>query len=117
MTAIVLFRRDLRLADNAALTAACLEHDQVMALYVHEPGPARWGTGAASRWWLHHSLAALQAALASRGGALNILQGDASQVLPELCRRHGVRAVYWNRRYEPVELADDSRLALILKAL
>ena len=37
-TAIVWFRRDLRLADNPALTAALKAHDTVIALYIHAPG-------------------------------------------------------------------------------
>ena len=36
-TAIVWFRRDLRLADNPALSAACEQARHVIALYVHAP--------------------------------------------------------------------------------
>jgi len=61
-TAIVWFRRDLRLADNPALTAALRMHDAVLPVYVHAPEEeAPWQPGAASRWWLHHSLTALAA--------------------------------------------------------
>ena len=57
-TAIVWFRRDLRLADNPALSAATLAAQRVIALYVHSPEEeAEWRPGAASNWWLHHSLA------------------------------------------------------------
>ena len=57
-TAIVWFRRDLRLADNPALGAAATRRERVVALYVHAPDEeGEWPPGAASHWWLHHSLA------------------------------------------------------------
>ena len=36
-TALVLFRRDLRLADNPALSAACASHARVLPVYIHAP--------------------------------------------------------------------------------
>ena len=63
-TTLVWFRRDLRLADNPALRQAASAGGQVVAVYVHAPDEeAPWSPGAASRWWLHHSLAALDADL------------------------------------------------------
>ncbi|HEY1035307.1 MAG TPA: deoxyribodipyrimidine photo-lyase, partial [Pseudoxanthomonas sp.] len=45
-TALVLFRQDLRLSDNAALTAACLAHERVLPVYVHAPAElAPWEPG------------------------------------------------------------------------
>ncbi len=50
-TAIVWFRRDLRLADNPALTAAVAAHETVVPLYIHAPDEdGAWAPGAASRW-------------------------------------------------------------------
>ncbi|HSN01032.1 MAG TPA: deoxyribodipyrimidine photo-lyase, partial [Rudaea sp.] len=63
-TAIVWFRRDLRLEDNPALDAALRAHDRVACVYIHAPTEeAPWAPGAASRWWLHHSLSALDGQL------------------------------------------------------
>ncbi|MBM3523756.1 MAG: deoxyribodipyrimidine photo-lyase [Alphaproteobacteria bacterium] len=63
---IVWFRQDLRLTDNPALRA--VGDRPVVALYIHdEAGAGRWAPGGASRWWLHHSLEALAAALAAAG--------------------------------------------------
>ena len=57
-TALVLFRRDLRLADNPALSAACAGHDRVLPVYVHAPSEeAPWQPGAAGLWWLVPALA------------------------------------------------------------
>ena len=50
MASIWWLRRDLRLADNAALQAALDEGGAVLPLYVHAPGEAApWQPGAASR--------------------------------------------------------------------
>ena len=59
-TALIVFRRDLRLVDNPAWSAACAAHAQVIPIYIHAPGEdSPWSIGSAGRWWLHHSLAAL----------------------------------------------------------
>lgn len=62
---LVWFRNDLRLADNPALHAAVQAGEPVLLLYVLDER-----AGAASRWWLHHSLSALAADIAARGGQL-----------------------------------------------
>ncbi|MGV2903502.1 deoxyribodipyrimidine photo-lyase, partial [Microbacterium sp. AGC62] len=68
---LVWFRDDLRLADNPALRAAIDRGEPVIALYVlDEESPGIRPLGGAARWWLHHSLASLDARLRERGGAL-----------------------------------------------
>ena len=63
MTTLVWFRSDLRLADNPALAAAA-SRGPVIPVYVWAPEEEdSWRPGAASRWWLLHSLAALERAL------------------------------------------------------
>jgi deoxyribodipyrimidine photo-lyase len=115
-TAIVLFRRDLRLADNPALNAACAEHAQVLPVYIHAPAEDNaWPAGAASRWWLHHSLASLDATLHTHHAALHLRRGDTLEQLRELIRRSGAGAVYWNRLYEPASIARDTRIKSALR--
>jgi len=117
-TAIVWFRRDLRLADNPALELALRRHARVLPLYIHAPHEeAPWAPGAASRWWLHQSLTALQRELQARGAALQIRRGDSLAVLSELLRHSGADAVYWNRLYEPAPVACDARIKQALRAL
>ncbi len=102
------FRRDLRLHDNPALQAALARSAPVIPIYIlDEAGEGRWSPGGASRWWLHHSLAALAAALEKRGSRLILAQGGAAEVLRELIRATRAGAVYWNRRYEPAIIARD----------
>jgi deoxyribodipyrimidine photo-lyase len=115
--ALVWFRHDLRLADNPALHHAMQEHEGVIPVYLHAPHEeAPWEPGAASRWWLHHSLAALNAELRRRGSQLILRQGDSLTLLRELLRETGAKAVYWNRRYEPAITARDRVVKAALRA-
>lgn len=107
-TAIVWFRRDLRLTDNAALQTALARHARIVPVYIADfEAEAPWAPGAASRWWLHHSLARLGGALQERGAPLLIRQGDSLAALRALVAESGAEAVYWNRLYEPALVARD----------
>ncbi|MDE2257723.1 MAG: deoxyribodipyrimidine photo-lyase [Xanthomonadaceae bacterium] len=110
-TAIVCFRRDLRLEDNPALDAALRAHERIACVYIHAPEEqAPWAPGAASRWWLHHSLVALDGQLRRRGGALTLLRGPTLAALKCAIDACGAQAVYWNRLYEPAILARDAAI-------
>lgn len=116
-TALVWFRRDLRLADNPALHRAATAHERIVPVYIQaarEEIP--WQPGAASRWWLHHGLAALDAVLRQRGSRLIVRRGDDSLTpLRELVRETGATAVYWNRLYEPAIIARDRTVKSVLR--
>jgi len=115
-TAIVWFRRDLRLADNPALTAAAKAHDTVLAVYVHAPEEdGEWAPGAASRWWLHHSLKALDASLDRLGGRLHVMRGPSLDALRALIAATDAEAVYFNRLYEPRAIRRDKALRKALE--
>ncbi|MGA8705383.1 MAG: deoxyribodipyrimidine photo-lyase [Steroidobacteraceae bacterium] len=103
MTATLLWlRQDLRLRDNDALRAAAARGQPVLPVYIWSPQEeGLWPPGAASRWWLHHSLAALDADLRRHGLRLILRRGAALEALRALIRDSGATAVYWNRRYEP----------------
>lgn len=117
-TAIVWFRSDLRLADNTALTRACAAHERVLPIYIHATElESPWQPGAASRWWLHHSLTALQGELQHRGGSLSLHRGDPLAILRELVAKHQATAVYWNRQYEPAAIVRDTRVKQYLREL
>ncbi|MES2503810.1 MAG: deoxyribodipyrimidine photo-lyase [Myxococcota bacterium] len=96
---IVWFRQDLRLEDNPALVEAA-KHGVILPVYIVDDT-----VGAASRWWLYESLAKLDESLSHK---LHIYQGDAQEILKSLCERYPVRAVYWNRCYEPWRIAQDT---------
>lgn len=111
-TTLVWFRQDLRIQDNPALHAAS-KAGAVLPVYIlDEQHAGDWAMGAASRWWLHHSLTALDQSL---GGQLQVLAGDPLQLIPRLMQEHGISAVYWNRCYEPWQMNRDRRLKKQLK--
>ncbi|WP_449258321.1 cryptochrome/photolyase family protein [Chlorobium limicola] len=101
------FRQDLRLADNPSLRQAAAK-GRVLPVYIlDDVNAGRARMGGASRWWLHHSLAALNHAL---HGKLALFKGDPLEIIPRLVRSCGVTAVHWNRCYEPWRIRRDSRL-------
>jgi len=108
---IVWFRKDLRLADNPALSAAARTGRPVIALYIFDDEtPGGWKLGGAARWWLHRSLQALGESLSKRGGVLILRRGRAADVIEALIRESGACGVYWNRCYEPHAIARDTRI-------
>jgi deoxyribodipyrimidine photo-lyase len=108
---IVWFRQDLRLQDNPALAAAVARGAPVVPVFIlDDAAEGNWPAGAAARWWLHHSLTALDAALRERGSRLVLARGGSDEVLRGLIAATGADAVFWNRRYEPAAIARDKAL-------
>ncbi len=114
-TGLVWFRRDLRLSDNPALRRAVDECDALVPVYIHDETEDEWAPGAASRWWLHRSLAALSESLQDKGSRLVVRRGDPLQVLRELVAETGAGAVFWNRLYEPHAVRRDKRIKAALR--
>lgn len=101
-TAIVWFQLDLRIHDNPALHNAIKRHERIIPVFICSPDDdSDWSPGAASKWWLHHSLLQLQDQLANLGSRLVIKESDPVDVLPTLAASTNATAVYWNARYEP----------------
>ena len=130
MSATLLWlRQDLRLADHPALQAAIARGAPVIPVFIWAPDEeAPWAPGAASRWWLHHSLTALQRDLEARGSRLVVRAvgaggpggaaggGSTLEVLRALLRETGATAVHWSRRYEPAVVARDRIIKDTLRA-
>jgi deoxyribodipyrimidine photo-lyase len=112
-TVLLWLRNDLRIADNPALRAALEAGDRVEAIYVHETDRGLRPRGAASRWWLHHSLNAVAKDLARLGIGLEVVEGESGRLVPE--RAIGAVAVFWNRRYGPAEREHDAAVKERLK--
>ena len=112
---IVWLRDDLRVADNPALNAAVERGGDVVVLYVldDESDEVR-PIGAASRWWLHHSLTALAADLDALGASLTLRRGPAERVVMGVVDEVGAGTVHWNRRYGRARDVD-ARLKAALK--
>ncbi len=112
--ALLWFRQDLRLGDNPALHAAAGR--PLLPIYVLDDESAgRWALGGASRWWLHHSLAALRANLAERGLPLLLARGRAEAVVPALAEAVGAAEVFAGRLHEPWAREADRRVEEALR--
>jgi deoxyribodipyrimidine photo-lyase len=110
-TLILWLRRDFRLTDNPALVRASRVCERVAPLYIHAPeeeGPRQ--PGAASRWWLHWSLSALDVSLSERGSGLVVRSGDSLEQLRQLATTCGATHIFWNRLYEPAAMARDTHI-------
>jgi deoxyribodipyrimidine photo-lyase len=115
---ILWFRLDLRLADNPALLAAIARKRGVIPVFIWAPEEeGKWVPGAASRWWLHQSLASLSGSLRAAGSRLIIRTGPSIEALRRLIKETGASAVYWNRRFEPRVIARDAAIEKALRKM
>lgn len=111
---IVWFRRDLRLDDHPALSAAAAAGAPVLPVFLHDETCET--LGAAPRWRLGESLSALAAQLGRAGSRLVLRRGSALATLGALIAETGARSVYWSRYYAPDHIARDIEVKAALKA-
>jgi deoxyribodipyrimidine photo-lyase len=108
-TAVVWFRRDLRLHDHPALAAALAEHDEVVPLFVLDPRLVHGRFASANRTqYLLDCLTALDDRL---GGALVVRHGHFEEEIPKLVEETGAVAVYAAGDVSPYARARDRRVA------
>ena len=108
--AVMWFRQDLRLADNAALRQAA-ESGPLICLYVlDDVTPGVWAWGGASRWWLHKSLVRLAESLARFKMPLILRRGAADKVIADVLRETGAVSLHFTRDYAPWAGALEKRI-------
>ena len=114
--AVVWLRRNLRLDDNAALSAALRHADAVVPVFVFDGGvpgddsPPRQAV-------LADSLGELAAALRDRGSRLVVRKGPPADSLVALCRETGADAVFTHRDHEPHAKERETRARISLEAV
>lgn len=105
MTTVLLWlRRDFRLDDNPALSAAAALNLPVIPVFIWCPKEeSPWEPGAASRWWLHQSLEVLAKKFQSLRSnlILRIARKGTLQELQTLIQQTKASHVFWNRLYDP----------------
>jgi deoxyribodipyrimidine photo-lyase len=108
MTAPVIYwmRRDLRLADNPALTAAVQTGVPVIPVFILDE--ATRTQGAAPLWRLGLGVAQMGQTLAAAGSRLILRAGPPLEVLQKLAEETGATAIHWNRLYDPVARERDT---------
>ena len=114
-TPIILWlRRDLRLSDHPALTAACATGRPVIPVFIHDEVVETHG--AAPKYRLGLSVAALARDLAGQGCRLILRRGPALDVLRALIAETGAGAVWWSRLYDPASRIRDIAVKSALKS-
>jgi deoxyribodipyrimidine photo-lyase len=115
-TAIVWFRRDLRLHDHPALTAACAEHERVVALFVVDDKllHGRYAGPARARFMLG-CLRALDAALRELGSGLVVRHGAPEREVVAVAQETGARAVLWTSDVAPYARRRDRAVTAALR--
>ncbi|GGE43354.1 cryptochrome/photolyase family protein [Actibacterium pelagium] len=106
-------RRDLRLSDHPALTAAVQTGAPIIPVFIRDPLVDAMGR--APKWRLERALSHLQGNLEAVGSALIQRSGDALEELQKLVRETGAGAVYWSRDYTPASIKRDTRVKAALK--
>ncbi len=109
---LVWFRRDLRLSDHPALTAAVKTGRPVIPVFIYDEVAATYG--AAQKFRLGLSLASLAGDLRNKGSVLILRKGSALETLRTLISETGATDVYWSRAYDPVCKTRDTHLKAAL---
>jgi deoxyribodipyrimidine photo-lyase len=113
---VLWFRNDLRVADHAALHAAAETGQPVLPVFVLDDAAAeRWAPGGASRWWLHHSLAALARDLRALGPTLVLRRGSAVRLILDIVQQSGATALFAGACHEPWARRQDAAVADALR--
>jgi deoxyribodipyrimidine photo-lyase len=116
--ALVWFRRDLRLDDNAALGRALAQAESVYCGFVFDTEILDALASRADRRvdFIWHSVRELRGRLQAAGGDLIVLHGRAREEVPRLAAALGVDEVVAAEDYEPQAAARDAEVAARLRA-
>jgi deoxyribodipyrimidine photo-lyase len=120
-TALVWFRRDLRLADHAALYHALKAARRVCCAFVFDRAIldellAEGQVADRRVEFIHAAIAELDGALRQRGGGLLVRHGVAADEIVQLADELRIDAVFAAEDYEPYARERDAKVAAELKA-
>jgi len=102
-TAIIWFRRDLRLADNTALNQALEQSDVVYPCFVFNPQQLESNPHRSDSviQFMLTSLGELDLALKEKGSSLNCFYGEPGEVFSEIFANNKIDAIFLNKDYTP----------------
>ena len=114
-TAIIWFRRDLRVRDHPALAAAVAEHDHVVPVFILDDRllHGRFASGPRTAFMLG-CLRALDDQLTARGGRLVVRHGRPAHELVALAQEVGAQTVLWTSDVSAFALERDAAVTLAL---
>ncbi|WP_090197759.1 cryptochrome/photolyase family protein [Yoonia tamlensis] len=111
---IMWFRRDLRLADHVALTAAVATGRPIVPVFIRDAQCD--SLGAAPRLRMGLAIGEFKRALRGINSDLVLRSGDPLAVLRDLIAQTGATSVYWSRLYDPAQKSRDTAVKSGLRA-
>ncbi|MBI1274357.1 deoxyribodipyrimidine photo-lyase [bacterium] len=114
---ILWYRNDLRVADHGLLHALAESGRPVIPVYVLDDEAGGRAMGAASCWWLHHSLVSLAASLEALGSRLILKRGDAAEVLAALAVESQAAELHFGRAYDLYQRKQEQAVQQAMDAL
>jgi deoxyribodipyrimidine photo-lyase len=118
-TALFIFRRDLRLADNTALNTALRSAKHVIACFIFDDRqikPHPYQSKPALHFMLQ-SLADLALQFKANNTNLAFFQGLPVQVITDLHRQQNIQAIFLNQDYTPFSRIRDAEIASVCQSL
>lgn len=105
---IMWFRRDLRLSDHPALSAAAETGRPVIPVFILDD--LVQGLGAAPKWRLGLGLEQFASGLNRIGSRLILRRGQALESLQQIISETGATEVCWSRAYDPSSIERDTHI-------
>ncbi len=110
------FRRDLRLEDNTALSAALSSDLPVMPVFIFDTDIIdELPRDDARISFIYDNLAAINTSLTSAGSSILIMKGNPLEKWKDLTNSFDINAVYINKDYEPYAIHRDNSVEELLR--
>ena len=106
-------RDDFRLAKNAGLIEATLNHNQVVVFYLYKK--EAYKQQEAQKWWLSKSLLNFRKQLNNLNITLEIIETNSFKIFFDKLIKKKDFKIYWNKVYEPDYLKFDEYLLRVFK--
>ena len=110
---LFIFRRDLRLVDNASLNQALLKSNEVILCFIFDPAQVEDSNSYRSInaiQFMLDSLSEIDEQLKKVNSRLNFFYGNAVDIIKNLIVSEKIDAVFINRDYTPFSLNRDERI-------
>jgi deoxyribodipyrimidine photo-lyase len=118
MKNLVWLRRDLRLHDHAALSAALSEGETTLVFIFDTHILDKLENKSDRRvTFIYDSLKEIEESLQKKGSSLLIRYGKPEELIPGLCKELNIQKVFTNRDYDPYAKKRDELVARKLKSL
>jgi deoxyribodipyrimidine photo-lyase len=109
---LFIFRQDLRLDDNNGLIKACHKSDEIIPIFIFDTNIINTLPKLDKRlWFLIDAIQELDLQLRKKGSYLSIYYGDPEEIIPDLVKKHGINALYWNESYGKGAVSRDAQMS------